>query len=109
MTTARDLACPKCSGRMGSYERSGIVVEQCEDCRGMFLDRGELERLIDAEGGGWSGVIGEPSGRPGAGSRGMSPDARDGGGDRDQRDGPAPRSTRREGRLGGLLDLLGGE
>ena len=52
MTSTRHLVCPKCSGRMGSFERSGILVEQCEDCRGMFLDRGELERLIDAEGGG---------------------------------------------------------
>jgi Zn-finger nucleic acid-binding protein len=61
MTSTRHLVCPKRSGRMGSFERSGILVEQCEDGRGMFLDRGELERLIDAEGGGWSGVILEPS------------------------------------------------
>ena len=64
-----DLVCPKCRGRMGSYERSGIVVDQCEDCRGMFLDKGELERMVDTEGGGWSGMVGEPSGRPGSGSR----------------------------------------
>jgi Zn-finger nucleic acid-binding protein len=43
-----------------SYHRSGLTVEQCEDCRGIFLDGGELERLIDAEGGGWSGRIGPP-------------------------------------------------
>lgn len=34
---------------MRSYERSGVVVDQCSECRGVFLDRGELERLIDAE------------------------------------------------------------
>ncbi|HVC85650.1 MAG TPA: zf-TFIIB domain-containing protein [Solirubrobacteraceae bacterium] len=34
---------------MRSYERSGVQVDQCEECRGLFLDRGELERLIDAE------------------------------------------------------------
>ena len=54
-------ACPKCGGRMGTYERSGIHVDQCPDCRGIFLDLGELERLIDAEGGGWSGRVGPPS------------------------------------------------
>ncbi len=54
------VRCPKCSGRMQPYERTGIVVEQCEDCRGIFLDSGELERLIDAEGGGWSGRIVPP-------------------------------------------------
>jgi len=44
-----DLICPKCQGAMRSYERSGITVDQCADCRGIFLDRGELEHLVDAE------------------------------------------------------------
>lgn len=43
------LVCPKCQGEMNSYERSGITVDQCGECRGIFLDRGELERLVDAE------------------------------------------------------------
>jgi hypothetical protein len=34
---------------MRTYERSGVTVDQCSDCRGLFLDRGELEHLIDAE------------------------------------------------------------
>jgi len=54
---APDIRCPKCQGRMRPYARSGLLVEMCEDCRGMFLDQGELERLIDAEGGGWSGIV----------------------------------------------------
>lgn len=41
--------CPKCQGGMRQYERSGIHVDQCTECRGIFLDRGELERMIDAE------------------------------------------------------------
>ena len=43
------MTCPKCQGQMRSYERNGVTVDQCGDCRGLFLDRGELERLIDAE------------------------------------------------------------
>lgn len=43
------LTCPKCGGSMRSYERNGVTVDQCGECRGIFLDRGELERLIDAE------------------------------------------------------------
>ena len=43
------LTCPKCQGPMRTYERSRVVVDQCTECRGIFLDRGELERLIDAE------------------------------------------------------------
>jgi uncharacterized protein len=34
---------------MRQYERNGVTVDQCGDCRGIFLDRGELERLVDAE------------------------------------------------------------
>jgi len=51
MATTTDLVCPKCQGRMRSYERSGVTVDQCTECRGIFPDRGELERLVDAEQG----------------------------------------------------------
>jgi uncharacterized protein len=44
------LICPKCGSEMRSYERNGVLVEQCTGCKGIFLDRGELERLVDAEG-----------------------------------------------------------
>ena len=43
------LTCPKCQGAMRRYERNGIHIDQCAECRGVFLDRGELEHLIDAE------------------------------------------------------------
>jgi Zn-finger nucleic acid-binding protein len=58
------MRCPKCAAEMVTYERSGIHVDQCRECRGIFLDRGELERLVDAEsaGAGWAG----PSMRPAA-------------------------------------------
>lgn len=34
---------------MRTYERNDVTVDQCCGCRGVFLDRGELGRLIDAE------------------------------------------------------------
>jgi Zn-finger nucleic acid-binding protein len=51
MPTTTHLICPKCQGEMRSYERNRILVDQCQECRGVFLDRGELERLLDAESG----------------------------------------------------------
>ena len=45
------LICPKCRGEMRTYERNGILIDQCAECRGIFLDRGELEQLLDAERG----------------------------------------------------------
>ena len=48
---------------MRSYERSGITVDQCAECRGIFLDRGELERLVDAETS-WHGQSAAPQQAP---------------------------------------------
>jgi hypothetical protein len=28
-------------------ERSGIEIDYCPDCRGVWLDRGELDKIID--------------------------------------------------------------
>jgi Zn-finger nucleic acid-binding protein len=49
MAETATLICPKCRGEMRSYERNGVVIDQCSECRGTFLDRGELESLLDAE------------------------------------------------------------
>lgn len=43
------LTCPKCQESMRTYERNGVNVDQCTGCKGIFLDRGELEALIGAE------------------------------------------------------------
>ena len=48
MSATATVICPKCGGEMRTYERSGVQVDQCAECRGIFLDRGELEQLIDA-------------------------------------------------------------
>lgn len=46
---ATDLHCPKCHASMRSVERNGVVIDRCNECGGVFLDRGELEHLIRAE------------------------------------------------------------
>lgn len=46
---AAGLICPKCRGAMRTYERNGIHIDQCESCRGIFLDFGELEHLVQLE------------------------------------------------------------
>ncbi|MGY1802558.1 zf-TFIIB domain-containing protein [Blastococcus sp. SYSU D00922] len=58
-----ELTCPKCHGTMRTYERNGVHVDQCTDCRGIFLDRGELDRLIDAENS-WHGGHADQARRP---------------------------------------------
>lgn len=44
-----ELLCPKDQTSMRSIERNGVTVERCPECGGMFLDRGEFERLAGAE------------------------------------------------------------
>lgn len=44
----RRLRCPSCDGRMREVERRGVHVDVCGECRGVFLDRGELDKLMDA-------------------------------------------------------------
>jgi Zn-finger nucleic acid-binding protein len=34
---------------MRQYERNDVIIDQCTECGGIFLDRGELERLAQAE------------------------------------------------------------
>ncbi|MFF5172321.1 zf-TFIIB domain-containing protein [Micromonospora sp. NPDC000089] len=55
----QQLTCPKCHADMRQYERSGVVIDQCAECRGIFLDRGELEKLFEAEAN-WSQQQGAP-------------------------------------------------
>ncbi|MGW4225681.1 TFIIB-type zinc ribbon-containing protein [Streptomyces bauhiniae] len=43
------MQCPKCHAPMHTYNRNGIQIEQCNGCRGIFLDYGELEALTRLE------------------------------------------------------------
>lgn len=60
MTDTTKLTCPKCTGTMRTYARNGITIDQCTTCHGIFLDRGELERLITAESSYLGGVPDDP-------------------------------------------------
>ncbi|EHK88825.1 TFIIB-type zinc ribbon-containing protein [Saccharomonospora azurea] len=43
------VICPKCQNVMTTLDKNGIHIEQCNGCRGIFLDRGELEQIVSAE------------------------------------------------------------
>lgn len=41
------MNCPVCEGvRMREVEKSGIMIDICPDCKGVWLDRGELDKLM---------------------------------------------------------------
>ncbi|WP_399539108.1 zf-TFIIB domain-containing protein [uncultured Paenibacillus sp.] len=41
------MKCPVCDDvRMREVEKDGVTVDVCPDCKGVWLDRGELEKLM---------------------------------------------------------------
>jgi Zn-finger nucleic acid-binding protein len=41
------MNCPRCqSAVLDERDRSGLTVDVCPSCRGVWLDRGELEKLL---------------------------------------------------------------
>jgi len=40
------LLCPNDNSQMQSVSRSGVEFDMCPTCRGVWLDRGELEKLM---------------------------------------------------------------
>lgn len=41
------MKCPLCSTELEMSERSGIEIDYCQQCRGVWLDRGELDKIIE--------------------------------------------------------------
>lgn len=46
------LTCPVCRGAMREISHEGVAIDTCVQCRGVWLDRGELEKIATAIGGG---------------------------------------------------------
>lgn len=42
------MKCPVCKDKdLVMSERSGIEIDYCPECRGVWLDRGELDKIIE--------------------------------------------------------------
>ena len=42
------MKCPVCpESTLALSERQGVEIDYCPSCRGVWLDRGELDKLID--------------------------------------------------------------
>ncbi len=41
------MNCPRCTkDTLDEHERDGVTIDRCRTCRGIWLDRGELEKLL---------------------------------------------------------------
>jgi len=41
------MQCPACSATLQMTERQGVEIDYCPQCRGVWLDRGELDKIIE--------------------------------------------------------------
>lgn len=41
------MKCPSCDVELQMTERQGIEIDYCPQCRGVWLDRGELDKIIE--------------------------------------------------------------
>ena len=43
------MRCPSCGSRLVELERSDVLIDACPTCRGVWLDRGELDKILVME------------------------------------------------------------
>ena len=58
------MQCPVDNTTLAMTDRQGVEIDYCPQCRGVWLDRGELDKLIDRE-----AERGPGRSAPGAGAR----------------------------------------
>lgn len=55
------MLCPRCKVELRMSDRQNVEIDYCPDCRGIWLDRGELDKIIDRS------LMVPPGGVPAAG------------------------------------------
>ena len=43
----RTVLCPMCDGPMSLQATHGVEIDVCPRCRGVWLDKGELDRILE--------------------------------------------------------------
>lgn len=89
------MNCPVDGTELQRAERQGVEIDYCPRCRGVWLDRNELEKIIDRSGG-----LVQPPAREGEPRYQEEPYRRDG-----EHGSSHQRRRKREGFLGDLFDF----
>ena len=45
--TVAGMLCPVCKTGLAMSDRQGVEIDYCPSCRGVWLDRGELDKIIE--------------------------------------------------------------
>ncbi len=64
MTDTQGLLCPTCRVNLVMSERQGIEIDYCPQCRGVWLDRGELDKIIERSEGAAAPAPARPQAAP---------------------------------------------
>lgn len=55
---ARQMAtCPKCSGTFEKHPFKGFVLQRCESCEGIWLNKGDLAKMLRQQARGPLGIL----------------------------------------------------
>jgi Zn-finger nucleic acid-binding protein len=73
------MECPKCNQTLVMSERQGVEIDYCLECRGVWLDRGELDKILERSTGRESRRFDDDDHGPGEQSRESGPRKRRGG------------------------------
>jgi uncharacterized protein len=49
MPRGEPLRCPNDDSRLVELDRAGVLIDACPECRGVWLDRGELDKILVKE------------------------------------------------------------
>ncbi len=41
------MICPSCNSELRISKKEGVEIDVCPSCRGVWLDRGELEKILE--------------------------------------------------------------
>lgn len=101
------MKCPHCNETLHMTHREGIEIDYCPECRGVWLDRGELDKLIERSES-WSG--GRQAERPREEPRSSERDEyrdRDDYRERDDRRSAPPKKKKKSSFVGDLFENFG--
>ena len=91
------MRCPHCEVTLHMTERQGVEVDFCPECRGVWLDRGELDKILERSHAEMAALSAAPPPSP---RRDRTDD------DRDERARRAPTYQKKKKRTSFLEDLF---
>ena len=102
------MNCPNCGAAMRERDRSGVKVDFCPECKGVWLDRGELDKIVAIEVGDDDDDDGLPA-RHAENARLARRDDDDDDDDRYGRRGEYRKKSKKSSFFEGLTEMFGGE